>query len=59
MPHDARKFALAGSLAGITEAVVNCPFELVKVRMQMRDSVSPSPTSTPSSSALASSLTSF
>lgn len=25
--------AVAGSLAGITEALVNCPFETVKVRM--------------------------
>lgn len=29
-------YAAAGCCAGMTEAVVNCPFELVKVRMQAR-----------------------
>jgi len=39
MPNDERKMFLAGLGAGLTEAVVNCPFELVKVRMQQKGSV--------------------
>jgi len=30
---------LSGSLAGMTEAFVNCPFEVVKVRMQAKDNL--------------------
>ena len=39
MPADERKFFLAGLGAGLTEGFVNCPFELVKVRMQQKGSV--------------------
>lgn len=28
---------MAGTLAGMTEATVNCPFEVVKVRMQAKE----------------------
>ncbi len=30
---------VAGALAGITEALVNCPFELIKVRMQAKENL--------------------
>jgi len=39
LPSDERKMGLAGLGAGITEAFINCPFELVKVRMQQKGSV--------------------
>jgi len=39
LPHDERKMLLAGFGAGVTEAVINCPFELVKVRMQQKGSI--------------------
>jgi solute carrier family 25 2-oxodicarboxylate transporter 21 len=39
MPADERKMFLAGLGAGLTEGFVNCPFELVKVRMQQKGSV--------------------
>jgi len=32
-------FVLAGAAAGCTEALINCPFELVKVRMQARENL--------------------
>jgi solute carrier family 25 2-oxodicarboxylate transporter 21 len=31
--------SMAGTLAGMTEAVINCPFEVVKVRMQAKENV--------------------
>ena len=34
------EFSLAGALAGVSEALVNCPFETVKVRMQSKEFVS-------------------
>jgi solute carrier family 25 2-oxodicarboxylate transporter 21 len=39
LPADERKMFLAGLGAGLTEGFVNCPFELVKVRMQQKGSV--------------------
>jgi len=38
MPHNESKMFMSGLFAGITEAVVNCPFEMVKVRMQAKGS---------------------
>jgi len=38
MPHNETKMFSAGLFAGITEALVNCPFEVVKVRMQAKGS---------------------
>jgi len=32
-------FVIAGAMAGITEAIINCPFELVKVRMQAKENL--------------------
>jgi solute carrier family 25 2-oxodicarboxylate transporter 21 len=37
-PLQAQHFMLSGALAGMTEAFVNCPFEVVKVRMQAKES---------------------
>lgn len=34
------EFATSGALAGVSEALVNCPFETVKVRMQSKEFVS-------------------
>lgn len=31
---------MSGSLAGVSEALVNCPFETVKVRMQSKEFIS-------------------
>ncbi len=36
-------FVAAGACAGMTESVINCPFELVKVRMQAKSNVSQFP----------------
>eukprot|EP01113_Clastostelium_recurvatum_P026632 TRINITY_DN3196_c0_g1_i2.p1 TRINITY_DN3196_c0_g1~~TRINITY_DN3196_c0_g1_i2.p1 ORF type:complete len:291 (-),score=58.12 TRINITY_DN3196_c0_g1_i2:107-979(-) len=33
------KYAAAGSLAGMSEALINCPFEVVKVRMQAKENL--------------------
>eukprot|EP00743_Colponemidia_sp_Colp-15_P006251 GILK01006726.1.p1 GENE.GILK01006726.1~~GILK01006726.1.p1 ORF type:complete len:307 (-),score=37.03 GILK01006726.1:502-1389(-) len=33
------KGTLAGALAGVTEAFVNCPFEVIKVRMQAKENL--------------------
>jgi len=35
----AEHYALAGTLAGMSEATVNCPFEVVKVRMQAKENL--------------------
>jgi solute carrier family 25 2-oxodicarboxylate transporter 21 len=32
-------YAMAGTLAGMSEALVNCPFEVVKVRMQAKENL--------------------
>lgn len=39
MPHSFQldKVALAGSLSGVVMAGVNCPVELIKVRLQVQD----------------------
>jgi len=34
------KYVLAGSLAGASEGLINCPFEVVKVRMQAKENLS-------------------
>jgi len=38
LPDNELKHGVAGAMAGVTEAYVNCPFELVKIRMQAKDS---------------------
>jgi len=38
LPNNETKMLMSGLLAGLTEAVVNCPFELIKVRMQAKGS---------------------
>lgn len=35
--HQLDRVALAGSLSGVVMAVVNCPVELLKVRLQVQD----------------------
>jgi len=34
------KYVMAGSLAGMSEGLINCPFEVVKVRMQAKENLS-------------------
>uniref|UniRef100_A0A6B2LC97 Uncharacterized protein n=1 Tax=Arcella intermedia TaxID=1963864 RepID=A0A6B2LC97_9EUKA len=38
LPHNEIKMFSAGLMAGLTEAIFNCPFELLKVRMQAKES---------------------
>ncbi len=39
VPHSSQldRIALAGSLSGVVMATVNCPVELLKVRLQVQD----------------------